>query len=138
MANTYQSAAGGPVIPWENGPVSLMASAQITGDTTGSLVPELGRGIVCAVVDATIIAALTAGTNELHIALEANTVAAATTWHKFANLRLDGTIIDTLGKFFMMGYNQYDYQVRVDIVELGTADVTMSIAAYVIRDKVGI
>lgn len=138
MANTLQTVLDGYNTPWRAGAQSLFASAQVNGAANGTLVPELGHGLIHAEVNVSTKTALTDGTDEIYVYLDGNTRAASTTWLKFACLRLDGTIVDTAAKFPLTGYNTGDYQVRIAFTIEGAPDCVIDAAAYNIRDKVGI
>jgi hypothetical protein len=128
------------VVPWHNGGTALQAAATITTDTASTAV-VIGNGRFDVVID---VDALTLGTGGDLIVfdIEANSLAATSTWYSIGNLVLGdatsrGQAMTATGEYKISVDNQSDYQIRVYAYLTGSASsLTYSAYAYPIRDRV--
>ena len=128
------------VVPWHNGGTALQAAATITTDTASTAV-VIGNGRFDVVID---VDALTLGTGGDLIVfdIEANSLAATSTWKSIGNLVLGdatarGQAMTATGDYKISVDNQSDYQIRLYVYLTGSASsLTYSAYAYPIRDRV--
>lgn len=124
------------------GAVTLEASAaHATNDAVGTAV-FIGKGKKRIVTDATVVKV--SGNNEMYlITLEANTIAATTTYKTIATLFAGGDTSvtgrdtdDVLDSQEIIIDNPYDYQVRVRSNMVGSSpSITYSVNAYPLGSK---
>lgn len=125
MANT---AWGAQYPKWSIGPVSLWTAANTTTTANGTAATA-GQGLYLIKIVASALEI--ASNDEIYgISVQANTVAASSTWYEIGRLTLgclekNGVGTDDIADTFWIGvYNPYDYQIRIRTVVAGTIDTT--------------